>query len=198
MKSEQIDQLMLALSQAQGEMRHATKDSNNPFFKSKYADLPSVIDACRSSLSKHQLAVVQTIQNDEHGIQLVTYLGHSSGQWITSSMPVLSKDNTPQAVGSAITYARRYSLAALVGVAQEDDDGENAMGRQSLAITTHNKINSQQVNALSDMFSKLEEESKKKLLKFMQVSSIEDLTVDKFKKAYALIEKQYMEVANVA
>lgn len=128
MKSEHIDQLILALSKAQGEMKHASKESTNPYFKSKYADLPSIIDACKIALSKHELAIIQTIDNTNE-LSLITWLGHSSGQWMTSKMPILAKDNTPQALGSAITYARRYSLAALVGIAQEDDDAEAAMNR---------------------------------------------------------------------
>lgn len=136
-QSEQINELMGALAKAQGEMTGAIKDSNNPFFKSKYADLNSVWQACREPLSKNGLAIVQTVQQRESGDVLYTVLGHSSGQWISSTMAIRLKNdnksaNEIQQLGSCLTYLRRYSLAALVGVApDEDDDGNAAQGYQA-------------------------------------------------------------------
>src|SRR6202795_3981153 len=127
--SETINELATALSKAQGEITGALKDSANPFFKSKYADLASCWDACRSALSKNGLAVIQSPETEGTGTFLVTTLMHSSGQWMRSSLIVQPKDETPQAMGSAITYARRYALCAAVGVAQVDDDGNAASGR---------------------------------------------------------------------
>lgn len=127
MKSEQIGELAKALSAAQCELHGALKDSTNPFFKSKYADLESVWAACRGALAKNGLSVVQTVGSDQHfGPMLVTTLLHSSGQWIEGSQPVMAKNQTPQEFGSALTYARRYGLAAIVGVVQVDDDAEGA------------------------------------------------------------------------
>jgi hypothetical protein len=127
--SEQINELAAALAKAQGEITGALKDSANPFFKSKYADLAACWDACRSALSKHQLAVIQTTSANEGGLWLLTRLAHSSGQWIESETPVRPKDDSPQAMGSAMTYARRYALTAMVGIAQVDDDGNAASGK---------------------------------------------------------------------
>jgi len=130
MKSENIGALAAALAKAQSQISGAVKDAANPFFKSRYADLESVWQACRKPLTDNGLSVVQTSRYTEHGLLLVTTLLHSSGEWISGEMPVLVKDNSPQAQGSGLTYARRYALAALVGIYQTDDDGEAAQGRK--------------------------------------------------------------------
>tara|TARA_R110000868_G_scaffold62962_3_gene189937 strand:- start:441 stop:1106 length:666 start_codon:yes stop_codon:yes gene_type:complete len=130
MKSEQINELAAALAKAQSEMLPAFKDSANPFFKSKYADLASVWDACRGPLTKHGLSVVQVMDRQDGQLILKTSLIHSSGQWIDSIAPVVPVKNDPQGVGSALTYMRRYSLAAIVGVYQDDDDGNAASGNR--------------------------------------------------------------------
>jgi hypothetical protein len=129
-QSELINEIAAALAKAQTEIKPAIKESNNPFFKSKYADFGSVVDACKSALVANDLVVTQptTIINGQTA--LVTTLLHSSGQWVRGVYPVNPIKNDPQAIGSAITYARRYALASIVGVvAEEDDDGEMAMGR---------------------------------------------------------------------
>jgi hypothetical protein len=125
-QSDSIKEIAAALAKAQGEIKGAVKDSTNPHFKSKYADLASVWDACRAALSKNGLAVFQTTETTADGIFLVTTLAHSSGEWMRGTFPVQPVQNTPQGLGSAMTYARRYSLAAMVGVAPEDDDGQAA------------------------------------------------------------------------
>lgn len=130
--SEQINELATALAKAQGEITGALKESKNPFFKSSYADLASCWDACRGPLSKNGLAVIQVPQiNATHGFLLLTRLMHASGQWMESELPVHPKDDSPQSMGSALTYARRYALTAMVGIAQIDDDGNAASGKVS-------------------------------------------------------------------
>ena len=139
-KSDDIKELALALSKTQSILKGALKDSNNPFFKSKYADLASVWDACREPLAANGLSVVQMPCNDTpDSVALETILMHTSGQWISSvfSMPVSKHD--AQAVGSAITYARRYALAAVVGIAPEDDDGNLASGKSETAKPAYSK-----------------------------------------------------------
>jgi hypothetical protein len=129
-KSETIAALAAALAKAQGEMDSAKKDSENPFFKSNYADLSSVWAAIRAPLSKHGLCVIQSINMDNGTPRLITMLAHSSGEWVASHLPINPVKNDPQGIGSAITYMRRYAVSALVGVAaEEDDDGEAAQGR---------------------------------------------------------------------
>lgn len=125
-RSVEIGKLALALSQAQGEITGANKDSVNPFFKSKYADLASCWDACRQPLSKNKLAVIQTTEPAENGVNIITTLIHESGQWIGGKLFVKPVKNDPQGLGSALTYGRRYALSAIVGLAQVDDDGNAA------------------------------------------------------------------------
>lgn len=130
--SESINEISAALAKAQGQIENAIKDSNNPFFKSKYADLTSVWAACRKQLSENGLSVIQSPEESSHGISVVTMLCHSSGQWIRSkySMPCDSSKLTPQVIGSAITYARRYALSAMVGIAPHDDDDGNEASKK--------------------------------------------------------------------
>jgi len=127
--SEQLNELAAALTKAQADMDGAKKSSANPFFKSKYADLSAVWDACREPLTKNGLSVVQTAGMEGDSVTITTMLLHSSGQWIRDTLTMKPKDTTPQGVGSTITYGRRYALSAIVGVAPEDDDGEAAQGR---------------------------------------------------------------------
>jgi hypothetical protein len=132
--SQELDKLAGALVKAQSAMKAAVKDSTNPHFKSKYADLASVWDACREPLTKNGLAVVQLPgfeRLDEGSVAtLTTMLLHESGQWIreTAKAPLTKAD--AQGVGSVLTYLRRYSLAAVASVAPEDDDGNAGSHRQ--------------------------------------------------------------------
>lgn len=129
--SEQINEIGAALAKAQKVMKGAKKDSANPFFKSKYADLASVADACRDALADNGIAVVQPPSAGDDGrVSVETMLVHSSGQWMSETLTVKPKDDGPQALGSVITYLRRYALAAFAGVAPEDDDAESAEGRK--------------------------------------------------------------------
>ena len=133
-QSREINELATALAKAQGQIKGATKDTTNPHFKSKYADLSSVWDACREPLSKNGLSVIQYGASNGAGYVIRTRLMHSSGQWMEGETPCIISGratNEMQALGSAITYARRYGLAAIVGVAPEDDDGEGAAKRPS-------------------------------------------------------------------
>jgi hypothetical protein len=125
--SEQINEIATALALAQGELAGAKKDVSNPFFKSKYADLASIVEALKACFPKHGLSYVQTIVTTEHGAGVQTLLMHSSGQFIAGDpfcLPVNKAD--AQGFGSCVTYARRYDLAAMTGVAPEDDDGNAA------------------------------------------------------------------------
>jgi hypothetical protein len=107
-------------------MRSAKKDSTNPHFGSKYADLAAIWDACREPLSVNGLAVMQRVTTNTEGVRITTHLVHASGEWVkdTCTFPVAQR--TSQGIGSAITYGKRYALAALVGVASDEDDDGNA------------------------------------------------------------------------
>lgn len=135
-KSENINELAGALSKAQGMMQSATKDAKNPFFKSSYATLASVIDASRDALSKNNLAVIQSPQNTEKGVVLETTIMHSSGQWVMSTYPINPVKNDPQGIGSAITYAKRYALQSMLCIPSEDDDGNAASQKTQVSIQT--------------------------------------------------------------
>ena len=126
-QSDSIINLAIALSIVQGKLTYAIKDSNNPFFKSKYADLESVWDSCRNLLSQNGLAVMQFPGEYYDGtMHLTTILTHKSGEWIGQDMSVPVTKPDAQGAGSALTYMRRYALAAVVGVVQADDDGNAA------------------------------------------------------------------------
>lgn len=129
-KSESIGNIAKALSAAQGEMGPARKGAKNPFFKSNYADLSSVVDAIREPLAAHGIAYCQTIEPGEGGqITILTCLLHESGEWIESCLPIKPVKADPQGIGSAISYGKRYALQAIVCLPSSDDDAEGAMGR---------------------------------------------------------------------
>jgi hypothetical protein len=129
-KSDEIGDLASALSKVQGQLKPAIKDSNNPFFKSKYADLNAVWDSCRELLNENGLSVAQLTGGDADGVIVETMLMHSSGQWLSSELYLPLAKHDAQGVGSAMTYGRRYGLAAMVGiVADVDDDGNAASGK---------------------------------------------------------------------
>src|SRR5687768_1533785 len=119
-KSESIAALAGALAKAQAEIQGAKRDSENPFFKSKYADLSAVWDACRDSLTKNELAIVQTPRSEVTEsatiIALGTLLMHSSGEWIYEELSAVPVKDDPQGIGSCVTYLRRYALSAFTGV----------------------------------------------------------------------------------
>ena len=139
-KSESIKELAAALAKAQGAMKGALKDSANPFFKSKYADLASVVEAIRASFSANGLSYIQTVEpSDKDEVRVETTLLHASGEWISCgilSLPVSKID--AQGYGSALTYARRYSLSAAVGVAPEDGNAASlAKPKPTMDCTDH-------------------------------------------------------------
>ena len=130
--SANLKELATALANAQATLQIAKKGSENPFFHSKYADLLSVWTACREALTTNGLSVVQVIDVANDGKTfLETILLHESGEWIAGRLPLLAIKQDPQAQGSAISYARRYSLSAIIGLCtEEDDDAESAMNRE--------------------------------------------------------------------
>ena len=127
--SELINELAAALCKAQAEMGGAVKDSSNPFFKSSYADLTSVIKAIKQPFADNGLSYTQFPVSSENGVGVSTRLMHISGQWLEMdyTLPTVKKD--PQASGSAISYARRYALQSIAGIPTAEDDAESAMLR---------------------------------------------------------------------
>ena len=138
--SEQIDELAKALVKAQGEFESVDKTADNPFFKSTYAPLPAVVKAATPILAKHGLAVIQTLGYVLDEDTLTTRLIHESGQWVEDMMRLHLTKKDSQGLGSATTYARRYSYMAILGlVADEDDDGNKASPRATTNKPTTTK-----------------------------------------------------------
>ena len=124
------------LLKAQKEIEAVGKDGNNPFFNSDYTSLNSTIHACKKALNDNNILVLQPIQSSENGVYVCTTLIHTSGEKLESKMAIReAKSNDPQAQGSAITYARRYALQAMMFIPSEDDDAESAMKRPELKTT---------------------------------------------------------------
>ena len=119
-------ELFAALAEAQAEVENATKDTKNAFFNTKYADLASVLNTIRPVFSKYGLSIVQSTAFDGSMVSVTTALCHSSGSYITSVASCIPAKADAQGIGSATTYLRRYGVAAITGIAQEDDDGQSA------------------------------------------------------------------------
>lgn len=129
-RSEQCNELFAAMAKAQGEFTVARKRSENPFFKSRYADFSDIVQAAQPALTKYGLSFSQPIDNEEDGsAYCYTILQHSSGQFIAPRLRITPAKNDIQSFGSMTTYIKRYSLMSLLGiaVADDDDDGERAM-----------------------------------------------------------------------
>jgi len=207
-QSEVINELAGALSKAQGEMQAAIKDKVNPFFKSSYADLGSVWDAARPVLSKHGLCVMQTteLSADATRIVMVTTLAHTSGQWVKSFMPLNPTKNDSQGIGAALTYLRRYSLSAIVGVVcDDDDDGETAVGRgknQNGQAANQNqqpaapkesevieRLGKAEIVAITTLIQKLDEENGKSFLDWIKknfnAASLQEIPKTYYEKCVA-------------
>ena len=125
-KSESIKELAIAMSKAQSGMGGASKAANNPFFKSKYADLSEVIKVVKEPFASNGLSYVQFPIEDNGRVGVETILMHSSGEWMSNKFTVQLTKQDAQGAGSAITYCRRYGLQAVAGIPSEDDDGNNA------------------------------------------------------------------------
>lgn len=170
-------ELATALARAQGKIENAKKGNLNPHFKSRYADLAAVWDAVREPFTSEGLSVVQLpVEAPEGKVGLATTILHSSGQCISSVfyMPV-SKANDPQAVGSALTYAKRYALLGAAGIAPEDDDGNAATGRQVAASTTSAKDwTSTIMSTLAELKAMTDETAMRTLYSTVRGSSIDE------------------------
>lgn len=212
--SDQINEIASALAKAQGEMKPAIFNRVNPHYKSRYADFTSCMDACRLPLSKNGLAVSQlpTFTNDGKFV-LNTLLLHASGQWMACEFPLNSKtpDNI-QALGSVMSYAKRYSLCGMLGIVADediDDDGEAAEGRNAQMHKQHApapqpakpapKLGKSQVNLIKGLEEKLDEECKEKINAWLwnnyKISNVEDVLLENFTKVVGTYENaiKYME-----
>jgi hypothetical protein len=178
--------LATALANAQKEIANPKFDSSNPHFKSKFASLAAVRNAIIPVLAKHGLAVVQDLQSTDRGISCLTILLHASGERLDVGplvMPATKPD--AQGFGSAATYARRYALLALVGVAGEDDDDGNAAS----APNAQAAITSEQAARINDLLDETKAD-RAKFLKWLQASSVEAIRARDFDEAVKALEKK--------
>ena len=150
--SMKVDKLQADLIKAQKEMGVAKTNSDNPFFKSKYADYSAIVSASRESLASNNIGVTQHPNHINGKSFLVTRIMHSSGQWMQSAYPIEPVKKDVQALGSEITYLKRYNYAASVGVVTsgEDDDGEKAMARKGTTSKTADRMNTKTVDRMKD------------------------------------------------
>lgn len=181
-QSESINKLAMALVKAQSEMGGAVKDAKNPFFKSNYADLTSVIKTIKEPFANNGLAYVQFPVHGDHSAGIVTRLIHESGEWLEQEylMPLTKMDS--QAFGSILTYARRYSLSAMAGIPTVDDDAESAMIRVD-------KIDEATIDIIASLIEKTESDMAK-FLKAFNVSSIGKMTMTQAQKAVSMLERK--------
>jgi len=184
-KSEHINELATALAVAQSELENASKNANNPHFKSKYADLAEVLNTVRPVFASHGLSIVQ-MPSFEAGIASVeTILMHKSGQWLsnTASAPVGKQD--AQGVGSVITYLRRYSVAAFSGIAQEDDDANASIGQ--VKPKAQESMTDADFTALNGLLDESGAD-KEAFCKAFGIKSVRDLPLNQLAKATGMLQ----------
>ena len=175
--SKKFKDVISAFIKAQASMKAAVKDSVNPHFKSRYADLAAVWDAVQQPLADNDLAVIQDVSTDENGVQVTTRIFHSSEQWIECGPITIPVDKrNAHGVASACTYGRRYGLSATFGVITEDDDGNAAV--ESAPKTISEKQQQELQEALDAI-----ETSAQSLSQAMKVTSLKSIPVSRFKEA---------------
>jgi len=136
--SEKIDLISAAISKFQSQVTTAKKTSENPYFKSNYADLAEIWDTIKNPLCVNGLAVVQSPEHNDGKVIITTLITHNSGQWIKGSFAMQPVKTDPQSYGSCVTYGRRYSIGAFLGIATElDDDGNKASDLKTDQSKTH-------------------------------------------------------------
>ena len=183
--SESIKNLAYALYKAQAEMGGAVKDSKNPFFKSDYADLTSVIKAIKEPFANHGLSYTQFPTNEEGRIGVVTMLMHESGEYLEHSYTLPTTKADPQSAGSAITYARRYALQSIAGIPTADDDAESAMIRNNQSKTAVvSEDMSAEIKALLAEYGV----DVKVFLKHFKASSVDEMLAVHYSKAVSALK----------
>ena len=195
--SDRIDAISAALAKAQGQMANPAKGAVNPHFRSQYADLSAGLNAVRAALSANAIAIVQTTRMEGDVLMLHTALAHASGQWIGSCWPVAKLPAAPQVIGSALTYARRYTLFALAGIAGEndDDDGNAASGKGKEEDGP--LIDADQLAQVQQLLT----ETKSNLEIFFDtlgVNTFSDMSVKHYQRALVLLNEKKRRLATAA
>jgi hypothetical protein len=190
-KSESIKNLGIALAKFQGDIKNPENTAINPAWKSKYAPLSEILNLVRPLLSKHGLSLFQMPINSENGVGVTTTLLHESGEWIETDPLILKLEKqNAQGAGSCITYARRYSLSAVLGISSEDDDDANSIsqpkpqaqkGQYSPTQSNNGKISKEQIKKLYATANGRYDEAKTIQAKYGYESS-KDIKVTDFQK----------------
>ena len=178
--SEQTNEISAALAKAQGAINNPGKKATNPHFNSQYADLSGGINAIREGMSANGLAVIQAPRVEGDVLMLDTRLTHSSGQWVECEYPVCKFPIQPQVMGAAMTYARRYCLFSIVGIAGEDDDGNTAKDLKIEGPVAKAFITPEQVEELDELLVELGEKVERQFKKFFQVEFLGRLLADDY------------------
>ena len=182
-----------ALAKAQTNMGKALKQANNPHFRSKYADLGNVMDACLPALNEAGIAVIQPTGEDEYGRYVETRFIHGeSGEWLSCRVPLIVAKNDMQGYGSAVTYARRYGLMAMAGIAPEDDDG-NAAAKAAPKQEAPKKISAEQFQEIQALIE-ITETDEAKFCKFMKVGDLHDMNAQQAADAIAMLKKKQAKI----
>jgi hypothetical protein len=181
--SDSISAFMPAFLKAQAAFKPAIKDATNPHFKSKYVALDGVLEAVAKPLRDCGIAIVQQTDIEHAQTILITRLIHESGEWIAGRYPVHPVKADPQGEGSALTYARRYALMALVGIAPEDDDGNAA------TAAANKPVSADQVATLRDWIAETQSDEAK-FCKAFGIAKVEELPAAKFDAAIAAFKRK--------
>ena len=185
-----------ALASAQMNMGKALKQANNPHFRSKYADLGNVMDACLPALNEAGIAVIQPAGEDEHGRFVDTILIHGeSGESLASRVPLIVQKNDMQGYGSAVTYARRYGLMAMAGIAPEDDDG-NAASKAAPKREAPKKVSAEQFQTIKGLLD-VTGTDEPKFCEFVKVGDLHDMTATQAADAIAMLNKKKSKLAEM-
>lgn len=183
--------LASALAAAFGEIESATKSANNPHFKSKYADLTTVIEAIKPALIKHNLFFTQRPEPSDKGVTIETVIGHASGEEMSlGKLFVPANKNDAQGFGSALTYARRYALVTAFGVPVEDDDGNAAAKSQNQKPAV---IDDAQWSELVQMMEAAEANTKAFCTAY-NIASLRELPAEAFPKAIAQLRRKIDQI----
>ena len=185
----EMKSIATSLAAAQINMGKALKQSNNPHFRSKYADLGSVMDACLPALNEHGIAVIQPTGEDEQGRFVETILIHGeSGEQLSCRVPLIVSKNDMQGYGSAVTYARRYGLMAMAGIAPEDDDG-NAAAKAAPKQEPPKPISAEQFQEMNDLIFDTETDEVK-FCAYWKVDELNQMNAKQATDAIAMLKKK--------
>lgn len=173
-QSPDIKDLVTALAKAQGQMRPAVFNKVNPHFKNRYADFNAIIDSCREPLASNGLSVMQYCEYVGDKLMLVTQLCHTSGQWIKSYFPMNPESTKSQALGSALSYSKRYALSALLTIVSDDEDDDAEECRKVTDFITGSQIDDLEIE-LQDM-----EDFKGTILRGLRIDKLSEIPRSKY------------------